>query len=195
MCSLIVSCVWLQGPTIAPAANLVILHDIFDTFESSQILLKPVMRATGQQALVFNYPGQAFTKFTEPTTLSTSTPTTSTTAPNNEDMSDVVLELLSKVSESGEFLVGPGNPFHIVGFGFGGNIALSFVSRHLQTHFSGLCSGVTLVNSFAHVDSQLAAILHSSVNVFSCFPATKPDLPLSYFSRFLFSEAFLTKVQ
>ena len=37
-------------------------------------------------------------------------------------------------------------------------------------------------------------ILHSSVNVFSCFPESRPDLPISYFTRFLFSDAYLQKV-
>lgn len=44
------------------------------------------------------------------------------------------------------------------------------------------------VNGYSHADGQLSAILHSSINVFSSLPDNRPDLPVSYFSRFLFSE-------
>lgn len=45
------------------------------------------------------------------------------------------------------------------------------------------------VNGYSTADAQLSAILHSSINVFSSLPDNRPDLPVSYFSRFLFSEA------
>ncbi|KAG9400100.1 hypothetical protein AC1031_011011 [Aphanomyces cochlioides] len=42
--------------------NLVIVHDIFDTMERLEILLAPLLaRYPGAQALLWNYPGQAFT--------------------------------------------------------------------------------------------------------------------------------------
>ena len=169
---------------IAPNVNLVLFHDLFDTYESSQILLKQVVRNSGQQALVFNYPGQAYTSVASDSKF------------NNDDYADVVNELLVQLNDTGEFCIGSSVKFHIVGVGFGGNVALSFVSRYALKSSVYLASlaGMTLCNAFAHVDSQLAAILHSSVNVFSCFPATKPDLPLSYFSRFLFSEAFVSRM-
>ncbi len=83
--------------------------------------------------------------------------------------------------------------FHVVGFGLGGSVALSFAARHGAAYADTLRS-VVAVNGFASVDSQLAAILHSSVNVFSCFPASRPELPLTYFSRFVFSEGYVSKV-
>ncbi len=45
--------------------NLVFLQDLFDTFESSQILLRQVVRRTRCQALLLNFPGQALTQFPE----------------------------------------------------------------------------------------------------------------------------------
>ena len=42
--------------------------------------------------------------------------------------------------------------------------------------------------------SNLAAILHSALNVFKSFPGDRPDLPVSYFTRFLFSDNYLSHV-
>jgi hypothetical protein len=85
-------------------------------------------------------------------------------------------------------------PFHIVGMGQGASIALSFAARY-GSQFPDTLRSVVAINGFANVDSQLAAILHSSVNVFSCFPATRPELPLTYFSRFVFSEPYISRVR
>jgi hypothetical protein len=82
----------------------------------------------------------------------------------------------------------------MVGVGQGGATALSFAVRFGDVYAATLRS-VVMVNSFANVDSQLSAILHSSVNVFSCFPGTRPDLPVNYFSRFVFSEAYTSRVR
>jgi hypothetical protein len=48
-----------------------------------------------------------------------------------------------------------------------------------------------LVNGFLHVDTQLAGILHDSINVFTCTPPGRLDLPLYFFSRFLFSQKWV----
>lgn len=37
-------------------------------------------------------------------------------------------------------------------------------------------------------------MLHSSLNVFKAFPSNRPDLPVSYFTRFLFSDGYLDNV-
>ena len=54
--------------------------------------------------------------------------------------------------------------------------------------------GLMLFNGFAFVDPHLAGALHDSMNVFSCAPPSRPDLPVYFWSRFLFSEEYLTKV-
>ncbi|OQR96180.1 hypothetical protein THRCLA_07364, partial [Thraustotheca clavata] len=46
----------------------------------------------------------------------------------------------------------------------------------------------------ASIDAQLAGILHGAVNLFSCLPHTRPDLPVSYFAKFLFSDSYLSRV-
>lgn len=42
---------------------------------------------------------------------------------------------------------------------------------------------VVSINGFSSVDSQLAAVLHSSLNAFATLPPTRPDLPISFMSR------------
>ncbi len=61
-------------------------------------------------------------------------------------------------------------------------------TAHTMRRYSFTLKGLVLANSHAYLDSQLAAIYHSSLNVFACFPPDRPDLPVSYFSRFLFSD-------
>ena len=53
---------------------------------------------------------------------------------------------------------------------------------------------VVSVNGYASVDAQLAAILSSASKVFGSFPEDRPDLPLSYFSKFLFSDEYMGTV-
>ena len=44
--------------------NFVVVHDFFDTLDATSLMLKQVtQRHDGCQALCFNYPGQAFTKW------------------------------------------------------------------------------------------------------------------------------------
>ncbi|GBG33418.1 Ankyrin repeat domain-containing protein 27 [Hondaea fermentalgiana] len=165
--------------------NLVVLHDMFDTCEASQIFLEPLMRKHyGSQALVLNYPGQAHTRF----------PKETAGVLNNEFVAATLHELLADLEHKGDFCCSF-RPFYLVGIGNGANIATFFASE-----FGGLpeyrkcLRGLLSINGFAHVDEQLAAVLHSSVNIFESFPPTRPDLPISYFSRFLFSDDYLRRV-
>lgn len=151
---------------------------MFDTLESTQLLLTKLSHETGHQILLLNYPGQAFTEIEDMSSVTDAT------------LADCLHELLGHLHASGEMCIDAEFPCRIVGIGFGGCIAQAYAARHNSPALAGLL----LVNAFAHIDSQLAAILHSTVNVFSCFPASKPELPITYFSRFLFSDAFVTKV-
>ena len=42
--------------------------------------------------------------------------------------------------------------------------------------------------------TQLAAILHASHQIFEAAPHSRPDIPVSYWSKFLFSESYLARV-
>lgn len=163
--------------------NFVVLHDFFDTLESTQILLREFIQYNRGQVLLINYPGQAFTTYRAGE---------SGDVLNNVFLGNRVLELLEGLTTNGDF-DSVHQKWQLVGLGNGGNIAAFLASRY-HDRFDGALAGVTLVNSFAHVDEQLTAVLHSAVNVFSCFPDSRPDLPVSYFARFLFSEAYLNKV-
>ncbi len=55
--------------------------------------------------------------------------------------------------------------------------------------FQGL-RALVVGNPYLHVDSSLAGILHDCVNVFSCAPPSRLDLPVYFFCRFLFSQKY-----
>lgn len=112
---------------------------------------------------------------------------------NNEFLSSVLHELLQHVEATGEFITSY-RPFHILGIGNGACVGTRFATRFAAMPMYRSLRALVSINGFAHVDSQLAAILHSSTNVLSCFPPSRPDLPVSYFTRFLFSDSYLQRV-
>ncbi|GBG25573.1 Ankyrin repeat and protein kinase domain-containing protein 1 [Hondaea fermentalgiana] len=163
--------------------NIVVLHDFFDTYETMQIFFRPIVtKYPGLQVLVFNLPGQAFTEWRRDALL------------NNEYYDHCVDALLRHVDYNGTKELetrGPyATPFYLMGFGNGANIAMQYAARCKPPKMRALLS----LNGFSHVDPHLAGILHDCMNVFSCAPATRPDLPVYFYTRFLFSSAYLSKV-
>lgn len=172
--------------------NLVVFHDLFDTLDSTKVFFRPVLaRNVGARALFFNLPGQAGSAYT----ANESGSDESAEKPpvfNNVWQARRVHELLNYLQRTKKFLLS-GMPFHLVGFGNGANIATCYTILHGKA-YSGSLQSLVLCNGFAKVDAQLAAILHSAVNVFSCFPPSRPDLPITFFCKFLFSDAYLAKI-
>ena len=163
--------------------NLVVCHDFFDTYETLQIFFRPILaKYPGMQILLFNFPGQGFTEWRKDAVL------------NNEYYADCMEGLLRHVDYNGtkEFESrGPyATPFYCMGFGNGANVAMYHAMRHKPPNLRAVLS----LNGFSHVDPHLAGILHDCMNVFSCSPPTRPDLPVYFYARFLFSPAYLTKV-
>ena len=183
--------------------NFIVLHDFFDTFEGSQILFqKLVKKFVGCQVLVFNQPGQSESRWRPAATQAETAMMAKhgggqqprEQVLNNVTCSDKLHELLQHLEETGEFVTSA-QPFYLLGIGNGANIATAFALRYGDTRdYARTFRSLVLLNGFAHVDNQLAAVLHSSINVFSCFPETRPDLPISYFTRFLFSDSYLQKI-
>lgn len=63
------------------------------------------------------------------------------------------------------------------------------------SHFSSPSPrSLLLLNSFSYVDAYLAGVLHDCMNVFNCAPESRPDLPVYFHARFLFSPAYLGQV-
>ena len=54
--------------------------------------------------------------------------------------------------------------------------------------------GLLLFNALSFVDPHYASVFHDCRNVFSCSPTERPDLPVYFFARFIFSEKYLSKV-
>ncbi|KAG7402112.1 hypothetical protein PHYBOEH_005675 [Phytophthora boehmeriae] len=169
--------------------NLVVFHDLFDTLESTRVFFRAIVaRNVGARALLFNFPGQSGTTYAVDDQASEE----DKIVMNNMWLARRVHELFNYLQHTAQFVT-TGAPFHIVGFGNGANVAACYGVLHGKS-YDGYLQSIALFNGFASVDAQLAAILHSAVNVFTCLPPTRPDLPVSFFCKFLFSEAYLRKV-
>jgi hypothetical protein len=176
--------------------NFVVLHDFFDTYEATQIFFKRLTTEhMGCQVLVLNYPGQAGTSVpSEPTEEELAQGAPQAPILNNEWQGDRIQELMQELNRSGE-LQTASFPFYLLGVGNGANLATAMAINYGSTpEWQQTLRGLVLMNGFARVDSQLASVMHSSVNVFGCFPPARPDLPVSYFTRFLFSDEYLQRV-
>lgn len=177
----------LGNPTLQPqhAAktffNLVVIHDLFDTWERLQILLNPIIaRYHGAiQVLVWNYPGQAYTTWRPGTLL------------NNIYHVQCFHALLQHLGTKGLKLWRDA-PYYLMGIGNGGNIATRFCANSPPLDVN--TRALLLVNAFAFVDAQLAQFLHDCLKVFTCTPESRPDLPVYFHTRFLFSPAYLARV-
>jgi len=151
-----------------PFFNLVVVHDIFDTCEKMKIFLRPIaQRYPGLQILLWNYPGQAFTEHREEQLL------------NNEYHAGCLDELLKHVGPDGTNQFNTNNPFYLLGYGNGGNIASFYSAFYGNPSIRSL----VLMNSFSYVDPHLASVLHDCMNVFSCSPPNRPDLPIYFFGE------------
>lgn len=76
-------------------------------------------------------------------------------------------------------------PFHLLGIGNGGSIAAAFACKYAaHPRWKPTLRTLTCVNGFATVDTQLAAVLHSAQGAFRCFPPDRPDLPITFWSRY-----------
>lgn len=158
--------------------NLLVCHDVFDTYERFKIFFLPmVARYPGMKILLWNYPGQAFTSFKDDTNL------------NNKYHADCLSKLLFhlKDTENGSFTMD--EQFFILAHGSGAAIATYFAATQRLTNLKG----IILVNGLSHVDSHFASVFHDCRNVFSCSPENRPDLPVYFYARFLFSSNYLSK--
>ena len=158
--------------------NLLVCHDVFDTYERFKIFFLPmVARYPGMKILLWNYPGQAFTSFTDDVNL------------NNKYHADCLSKLLDHLrgTEKGKFFMD--EQFFILAHGSGAAIATYFAANQPVPNLKG----IILVNGLSHVDSHFASVFHDCRNVFSCSPESRPDLPVYFYARFLFSPSYLSK--
>jgi pimeloyl-ACP methyl ester carboxylesterase/CheY-like chemotaxis protein len=161
-----------------PWCNLVVCQDVFDTYERFKIFFVPmVSRYGGMKILLWNYPGQAFTSFSEDANL------------NNKYHADCLAKLLDHLKDTDKVQFSLDQPFFILAHGSGAAIATYFAATQQSTNLKG----IILVNGLSHVDSHYASVFHDCRNVFSCSPESRPDLPVYFYARFLFSPSYLSK--
>eukprot|EP01038_Epipyxis_sp_PR26KG_P011234 gene11234-15074_t len=173
--------------------SFVVIHDFFDTYDGTAILFKPIVhRHDGCQALCFNYPGQSNTVWPR---LSAVEREHGAKEPNlnNDWIADRIHELLQFAESSGDILLSC--PFHVVGIGNGACIAAAFMQKYgnNKLYVKSIRSMVS-INGFLYPDPQLSSILHSAYQIFESTPHSRPDIPVSYWSRFVFSDEYLLKI-
>jgi len=161
-----------------PWCNLIVCQDVFDTYERFKIFFLPMLsRYTGMKILLWNYPGQAFTSFSEDSNL------------NNKYHADCLSKLLDHLKHKDKGKFDLDQRFFFLAHGSGAAIATYFAATRRITSLKG----VVLVNGLSHVDSHYASVFHDCRNVFSCSPESRPDLPVYFYARFLFSPSYLSK--
>jgi len=161
--------------------SLIVCHDLFDTQEKTEQFLRPLIeRYPDIQVLIWNYPGQAYTTYCDKKLL------------NNVFLSSCFEKLLLKIKEEKYFDFG--RPCYLMGFGSGAIILMYFASHaHHTDHTYLQARAYLLLNGLTYVDPHYASVLHDCKNVFSCSPPSRPDLPLYFYVRFLFSKLYLKK--
>lgn len=161
-----------------PWCNLIICQDVFDTYERFKIFFMPmVARYPGMKILLWNYPGQAFTSFSGDANL------------NNKYHAECLSKLLSHLEGTGKGTFSLNDRFFFLAHGSGASIATYYAATHRSTNLKGLM----LVNGLSYVDTHFASVFHDCRNVFSCSPESRPDLPVYFYARFLFSRSYLNK--
>ena len=173
--------------------NFVVCHDIFDCIDVTRLLfIDTVKKNSGCQVLIFNQAGQTGSTF-PPVTKNKSSGENEHIL-NNEFHADRLRELILHVSLTEEFPAST-SPYHLIGIGNGLSIALFFATKYrcgFDSH--NTLKSIVSINGFVSVDDNLAGILHSMRNSFSAFPPNRPDMPISYFSSFLFSQKYIEQI-
>eukprot|EP00939_MAST-03C_sp_MAST-3C-sp1_P004059 g4059.t1 len=192
----------LDGSTISyfvlgkPDINLtrtsfVAINDFFSTYEVAQIIFRQaITNEVGTQVLLLNLPGQAYTSL--PLKSNASTSKSGRVIFNNEYYASRLHELLQHLERKGDFFSAT-RPFHLVGFGNGGNIATLFASRFGRRQESYNLRSLVLLNSFANVDRNLSASLRELEDVFLNMP-NRPNLPEKFMMTKILSREYLDSV-
>jgi pimeloyl-ACP methyl ester carboxylesterase len=159
--------------------NLIVCHDIFDTQERMEILLQPIVsRHQGIQVLLWNYPGQAFTEFSDEEVL------------NNLSLANHLGKLLRHLEQTEKGQFATGLPFYMLGYGCGAAIAALYAVTHDQSNLRGLL----FINGISFVDPKVMSVLIQCKEVFSCCPESRPDLAAYFYAKYLFSSQYMNQV-
>jgi len=181
--------------------SFIVCHDIFDTIDATKMMFMETVRAhRGCQVLLFNYPGQAWTTY--PSSLLDADDDLQDRdrnskieqVLNNEFIAERLHELLSHVNRTGEFVTKV-KPTHLVGIGSGLTVAIKFYDSYCKKDQQcANIQSIVSINGIVEMEPQLTSILHASLSAFRSYPRDRPDLPVSFFAQFLFSEDYLEKV-
>ena len=159
--------------------NIIICHDIFDTLERFKIFMSPIVsQYPGIQVLLWNYPGQSYTKIADGQIC------------NNVFLVECLEKLLSKIGAGGSKEFDSSRPYFLLGYGCGGSVASLYAAKCSCS----LLRALLLINPLSFADAHFTSVMHDCRNIFDCSPELRPDLPVYFYSRFLFSPTYLEKV-
>lgn len=173
--------------------NFVVCHDFFDTYDGTCILFKSLAQQhPGCQIVCFNYPGQSNTVWPRPPKVEKDRGAKEPVL-NNDFIADRMNELLHHIELDGGIMLS--TPFHLVGMGNGACIAAAFAQRWgKDPHYAPGLRSIVSVNGFLAPDPQLVGVLHQAAQLFESTPHNRPDIPVSYWARFMFSNGYLEKI-
>ena len=159
--------------------NLVVCNDLFETSERLMIYFSIIVaKCNGLQVLLWNYPGQANTEWREGQVL------------NNGYHASCLHVLLNQVGEKGTYDFDTSRPFYFMGVGNGMSI-ISYYAAHYQVPNM---KGILSVNGWVYPDPHLAGTMTDCINAFNRTPINRPDLPVYFYTRFLFSKEYLSRI-
>lgn len=140
---------------------LIVCHDFFENFiERIDFWFECCQKNHDFIIVLFNYPGQAYTYFSNQKIY------------NNEYNSTILDLLLYELQKQEIFFLRSDN-FRVIGFGNGGNIITTFLSSHDGTLIN--FKYALLFNTFLYTDDLLADTLSRSIEVFEKFPLESPN--------------------
>jgi hypothetical protein len=107
---------------------------------------------------------------------------------HNDFLAGLLNELLIYVKDQKEFDFTDGSCY-LVGLGIGVSVLMSFALLFGDDiKYSKCLKAVLSINGCIHIDSHLASILHTSLNLFRSLPENQSELAQAYFTKHVFSD-------
>jgi len=145
---------------------LVVVHDIFHSFfESVEFYEKILSSFSNTKIILFNYPGQAFTSY-DPDNIQT-----------NEEIAAALDTLLNFLSDNKR--ITDDDKIHLVGVGYGGNIASCFLANNSIINLN--VQSILVINSFLQVDKEIETTAQEWITVLKGLPADIPEIHFNHY--------------
>jgi hypothetical protein len=155
-----------------PYQNVIILHDIFDSYIEHISMSKEVLEdCPNTRIFLLNIPGQSHTIFDSKAVM------------HPHIITNILDKLLYRLSSAPQQLniIGPKDTLKLIGFGYGGYMLSTFLSS-CRSLFP-IVKGVMLVNSAFGLTERLKSIYQSLLEVFSIEDKTTEDNAFLFYNK------------